>query len=115
MERMCARPESRIAWFNSSEMPPRAPVMSATAISPVSPCNTPDADIDACSQRIDARPGPEVPRQSTRVIQGLNLARRVTRRSEACKPGLPPEIEAARLYRFRRGLKRSAERHCLAD
>jgi hypothetical protein len=35
----------------------------------------PDAGVDACSQRIDARPGPEVPRQSTRVIQGLNLAR----------------------------------------
>jgi hypothetical protein len=75
----------------------------------------PDAGVDACSQRIDARPGPEVPRQSTRVIQGLNLARRVTRRSEACKPGLPSKIESARLYRFRRGLKRSAERHCLAD
>jgi hypothetical protein len=39
MERMWARPESRIAWFNSSEMPPRSPVISATAISPVSPGN----------------------------------------------------------------------------
>jgi len=36
---MCARPERRVAWFNTSEMPPRAPVMSATAISPVSPSN----------------------------------------------------------------------------
>jgi hypothetical protein len=41
MERMWARPESRIAWFSSSEMPPRSPVMSATAISPVSPDSAP--------------------------------------------------------------------------
>jgi hypothetical protein len=39
MERTWNRPESRIAWFTSSEMPPRSPVMRAAAISPVSPGN----------------------------------------------------------------------------
>src|SRR4029079_13455524 len=115
MERMCARPESRIAWFNSSEMPPRAGDERDGDLAGLTLQCRPDAGVDACSQRIDARPGPEAPRQSARVIQGLNLARRVTRRSEACKPGLPSKIESARLYRFRRGLKRSAERHCLPD
>jgi hypothetical protein len=37
MERICVRPESRIDWVTSSEMPARSPVMRATAISPVSP------------------------------------------------------------------------------
>jgi hypothetical protein len=41
---------------------------------------SPDVGIDV-SQRIDARPGPEVPRQSACVIQGLNFARRISRRA----------------------------------
>jgi hypothetical protein len=34
---MCVSPESRMDSVTSSEMPPRSPVMSATAIAPVSP------------------------------------------------------------------------------
>ena len=37
MERMWNRPELRMAWFTSSEMPARSPVISAAAISPRSP------------------------------------------------------------------------------
>jgi hypothetical protein len=37
MERMWNKPESRMAWFVSSVIPPRSPVMRAAAISPASP------------------------------------------------------------------------------
>ena len=36
----CARPESRKAWFTSSVIAPRLPVISAAAMPPLEPGNT---------------------------------------------------------------------------
>ena len=116
IERMWVRPESRMDSVTFSEMPPRSPVMSATAISPVSPGRAAlMRALIARPQRIDTGPGGQVPRRRGRALEGRHLARGVAGCAEAVEPGIAREIEAAGLDRLGRRLERRSQRDGLAD
>ena len=74
-----------------------------------------DAGIDDGSQRIDPGPGREIPWRGPRLAEGRDLAGGVAGGADPGEPGLAPEVEAARLDRLGRRLKRGMERDRRAD